>query len=75
MSFTINTSPWPLRVTLPGVGELAPTDDITPKEAVHITAMLACGIAGAHVDHAAYVAEHGLQRHFRPAEGKSESQK
>ena len=61
----INTKPWPLNITFTGLGELSPQEDITPKESVHLCAMLACAMCGSHVDNVAHADEHGLRRHFK----------
>lgn len=64
---------WPLHIHFSGLGELAPTDDVTPLEAVHLCAMLACATHGAFSDFPEYAKRNGLERHFKCTdEGKSE---
>jgi hypothetical protein len=64
VSITMSTTLWPLNISFHGVGKLRPLDDITPREAVQICSMLACGSVGSGVDYAKFVKENRLQRHF-----------
>lgn len=59
---------WPVKIFMPPLGELAPADDITAKEAACIAMMLAmCAASGAasRVDYASFVRENNLTRHFK----------
>ena len=66
MSITLSATLWPLNISFPRVGKLKPLDDMTPREAVQICSMLACGSVGSNVDYAKFVKENRLERHFEP---------
>lgn len=60
---------WPLRIIIDGIGTLDPKDDITPKESVLLSMMLACGATSSlGIDYASFVKENRLERHFRGAD-------
>lgn len=64
-SVTLTTIKWPMNVIFTGLGELAPTDDITPKEAVQLVMMIACASVGSGADYLGFAKSQGLERHFK----------
>ena len=55
----------PLQIVVEGLGELAPADDMTPKEAVQLCMVLAGAMTRAPVDVLGFLTTNGLDRHFR----------
>lgn len=53
-----------LNIIFHDIGTLQPKDDITPKEAVQISMMLASASINANVDFLGFAKENGLERHF-----------
>jgi hypothetical protein len=67
--FTVVPSKMSLTITFGGIGQLDPLDDITAKEAVHISMLITAASQpypqSRFLDIEGFIAKHNLSRHFR----------